>query len=51
MIKIIVELLNNDNLWSKSEVIDIAKGKNQYPRNMKEIYKKFKIEKEWQRKQ
>lgn len=42
MIQIIVELLNNDSLWGYSEVIDIAKGKNQYPKSIKEAYNKFK---------
>lgn len=43
MIKMIVELLtlvNKNN--SDSEVIDIAKGKYQYPRNIKELYNKLK---------
>ncbi len=48
MIQIIVQLLNGINL-GQSEVIDIAKGMNQYPKTIKEAYKKTKTK--WQEKQ
>jgi hypothetical protein len=34
---------------SKDELVQIAKGKYKYPESMKEAYKKFKKEIQWQK--
>ena len=41
MIDKIIQLLKISN--SDSEYIRIAKGRNEYPSNIKDIYKKFKM--------
>ena len=42
MIKNIIELLNLQDYYGKSELIDIAKGKYKAPESVKEGYKNVK---------
>ena len=42
MIKTIIELLNRDDYYGVDERIDIAKGKYQPPKTMKEAFNKTK---------
>lgn len=37
MIKTIIDLLNYDDFYNESQLIDIAKGKYQIPQNWKEV--------------
>lgn len=39
MIKLIVALLELDDFYQQSKLIDFAKGKNQIPKGLKNIYK------------
>lgn len=48
MIKIILDLLRSDEWINQSEAIDMAKGKYELPRNMREL--KNKIGRQWQSK-
>jgi len=47
MIKIMLELLNANQWYGHSEVIDIAKGKYALVRNFKEL--KQSVKREWQK--
>jgi len=42
MIKLILEMLQIDEHYGQSEIIEIAKGKYKYPENFKETFKQFK---------
>lgn len=44
------ELLRLDNFYNESEFIEIAKGKNKLPINLKEGLKKIKRDIKWQKK-
>ena len=46
MIKEIIDLLQHDTWNVKSDVIDIAKGKNHLPKNIKQL--KNKIKRQWE---
>ena len=39
MINQILELLNTEDFYGVSEVIDVAKGRNEYTTNIKKMYK------------
>ena len=42
MLRLIIDLLQLDNWKVKSETIEIAKGKNELPKNLKGVIKKNK---------
>ncbi len=46
MIKILIELLQHDDFLNCSDTIEIAKGKNELPRNYSTL--KTKIKRQWQ---
>tara|TARA_R110000803_G_scaffold145028_1_gene210839 strand:- start:606 stop:749 length:144 start_codon:yes stop_codon:yes gene_type:complete len=47
MIKEVLFLLENTNC--KSEIVQIAKGKNKFPESFKELFKRQKQEIEWKK--
>ena len=47
MIKEILELLRDTNC--KSEIVQIAKGKNKFPESFREVFKRQKQELKWKR--
>ena len=47
MIENILELLKNTNC--KSEIVQLAKGKNKFPDTFKEVFTRQKQELEWKR--
>lgn len=47
MIAQILELLNTDTYYGKSELIEIAKGKYKLPVNLKETKEHLKRKKQW----
>ena len=48
MLKNIIDLLNNNNFYAESELIEIAKGKYKAPEGLKEMYKNAKRRIKWQ---
>ena len=48
MIKEILELLRDTDC--KSEIVQIAKGKNKFPDSFKEVFKRHKQELKWRKK-
>lgn len=50
MIKHIIDLLIIDDHFGKSEIIEIAKGKNEYPKTFKGLFKQFYRELRWLKK-
>ena len=48
MIEQILDLLKDTDC--KSEIVQLAKGKNKFPDSFKELFKRQKQELEWQRK-
>jgi hypothetical protein len=47
MIKLILELLENTD--SKAEIVQLAKGKNKFPDSFKEVFTRYKREREWKK--
>jgi hypothetical protein len=47
MIENILELLKNTDC--KSEIVQLAKGKNKFPESFKEVFTRQKQDKEWKR--
>ena len=47
MIEQILDLLKDTDC--KSEIVQLAKGKNKFPDSFKEIFKRQKQDKEWKR--
>jgi len=45
---IFLKLLNIDEFYGKSEIIEIAKGRNKAPESLKEMYKNAKRRIKWQ---
>ncbi len=48
MIKNIIDLLNIDEFYNKSELIEIAKGRHKAPEGFREMYKNAKRRIKWQ---
>ena len=48
MIKEVLELLETDNFYGKSELIEKAKGKNKIPLSIREAWEQRKRSKQWQ---
>ena len=48
MLKNIIDLLNTNNFYAESELIEIAKGKYKAPEGLKEMYKNAKRRIKWQ---
>ena len=46
----IIKLLQSNDFKGVSEAVDIAKGRNQYPRSWRQLMNTFKRNKRWQRK-
>jgi hypothetical protein len=49
MIKQIIEMLNSFEHYGRSEMIEIAKGKYEYPQSFKAFYKQVKRELQWRK--
>ena len=47
MIENILQLLKNTDC--KSEIVQLAKGKNKFPESFKEVFTRQKQDKEWKR--
>ena len=47
MIKHIIDLLIIDDHFAQSEIIEIAKGKNELPKSFKRLFKQFNRELKW----
>ena len=47
MIKEILELLKDTDC--KEEIVQLAKGKNKFPNNFKEVFKRQKQESKWKK--
>jgi len=47
MIKNILELLKDTNC--KAEIVQLAKGKNKFPDSFKEMFTRYKREREWKK--
>jgi hypothetical protein len=47
MIEQILDLLKDTDC--KSEIVQLAKGKNKFPESFKEVFKRQKQDKEWKR--
>ncbi|CAB4137151.1 hypothetical protein UFOVP324_14 [uncultured Caudovirales phage] len=50
MIKHILDLLIIDDHLGQSEIIEIAKGKNEFPKTFKRLFKQFYRELKWLKK-
>lgn len=48
MINKLLELLQLNDYYGDSKVIDLAKGYHKIPKSYKEVYKQFKRELKWQ---